>query len=122
MLGPQLEGHLSGAHYLSAEKSLLPELGSFRGQLMFVLGIYRFSLTLQSQPTTGHSSNRFVAMDPQQNLPRLPYYVKFRVLIIGRANAGKTSILQRVCDTTESPEIYRRDKSGNDNLVRSRFH
>ena len=33
--------------------------------------------------------------------------VKFRVLIIGRANAGKTSILQRVCDTTESPEIYR---------------
>jgi len=36
--------------------------------------------------------------------------VKFRVLIIGRANAGKTSILQRVCDTTESPVIYR--KSG----------
>ncbi|KXN80862.1 hypothetical protein AN958_07084 [Leucoagaricus sp. SymC.cos] len=33
--------------------------------------------------------------------------IKFRVLIIGRANAGKTSILQRVCDTTESPEIYR---------------
>ena len=33
--------------------------------------------------------------------------VKFRVLIIGRANAGKTTILQRVCDTTESPEIYR---------------
>ncbi|KIJ94961.1 hypothetical protein K443DRAFT_11740 [Laccaria amethystina LaAM-08-1] len=33
--------------------------------------------------------------------------LKFRVLIIGRANAGKTSILKRVCDTTESPEIYR---------------
>jgi len=33
--------------------------------------------------------------------------IKFRVLIIGRANAGKTSILQRVCDTTESPAIYR---------------
>ena len=33
--------------------------------------------------------------------------IQFRVLIIGRANAGKTSILQRVCDTTESPEIYR---------------
>ncbi|KAF8130886.1 hypothetical protein K438DRAFT_1425062, partial [Mycena galopus ATCC 62051] len=31
----------------------------------------------------------------------------FRVLIAGRANAGKTSILQRVCDTTESPKIYR---------------
>ena len=33
--------------------------------------------------------------------------VKFRVLIVGRANAGKTSILQRVCETRESPKIYR---------------
>jgi hypothetical protein len=33
--------------------------------------------------------------------------LKFRVLVIGRANAGKTSILQRVCETTESPTIYR---------------
>ncbi|KAJ7358504.1 hypothetical protein DFH08DRAFT_1043580, partial [Mycena albidolilacea] len=37
---------------------------------------------------------------------RLPN-VRFRVLIAGRANAGKTSILQRVCDTTESPKTYR---------------
>ncbi|KAF8264565.1 hypothetical protein EI94DRAFT_1805659 [Lactarius quietus] len=33
--------------------------------------------------------------------------VQFRVLIIGRANAGKTTILQRVCETTDSPIIYR---------------
>ncbi|KAH9024674.1 hypothetical protein EDB84DRAFT_1230362, partial [Lactarius hengduanensis] len=33
---------------------------------------------------------------------------KFRVLIVGRANAGKTSILQRVCNTTNSPIVYRR--------------
>ena len=33
--------------------------------------------------------------------------LRFRVLVIGRANAGKTTILQRVCDTTESPKIYR---------------
>ena len=38
--------------------------------------------------------------------------LQFRVLIIGRANAGKTSILQRVCDTTESPTIYRLGKYG----------
>ncbi|KAJ7656144.1 hypothetical protein DFH06DRAFT_943932, partial [Mycena polygramma] len=31
----------------------------------------------------------------------------FRVLIAGRANAGKTTILQRVCETTDSPEIWR---------------
>ena len=29
-----------------------------------------------------------------------------RVLIIGRANAGKTLTLQRVCETTESRGIY----------------
>ncbi|KAG2154026.1 hypothetical protein DEU56DRAFT_907485 [Suillus clintonianus] len=31
---------------------------------------------------------------------------RFRILIIGRANAGKTTILQRVCNTKENPEIY----------------
>ncbi|KAJ7932893.1 hypothetical protein B0H13DRAFT_1592730 [Mycena leptocephala] len=39
----------------------------------------------------------------KRRLPSVP----FRVLVIGRANAGKTSILQRVCETTESPVIYR---------------
>ncbi|PVG04909.1 hypothetical protein CPB86DRAFT_771500 [Serendipita vermifera] len=34
---------------------------------------------------------------------------KFRVLIIGRANAGKTTILQRTCNTTENPVIYGKD-------------
>ena len=45
-------------------------------------------------------------MTTQQDRTQLPD-IKFRVLIIGRANAGKTTILQKVCDTTESPEIYR---------------
>ncbi|KAJ7112343.1 hypothetical protein C8R44DRAFT_798372 [Mycena epipterygia] len=40
---------------------------------------------------------------PPRRLPK----VKFRVLIAGRANAGKTSILQRVCDITNSPDTYR---------------
>src|SRR6266850_685478 len=53
------------------------------------------------------------------DLPRVPSSVMFRVLIIGRANAGKTSILQRVCDTTKSPEVYRHDESGNRERVRS---
>ncbi|KAH9059282.1 hypothetical protein EDB87DRAFT_1622016 [Lactarius vividus] len=46
-------------------------------------------------------------MNTQQPPRRIPE-IKFRVLIIGRANSGKTSILQRVCDTTDSPIIYRR--------------
>ena len=31
---------------------------------------------------------------------------RFRILVIGRANAGKTTILKRICDSTEDPEIY----------------
>jgi GTPase SAR1 family protein len=60
-------------------------------------------------------------MATQQDRPRVPN-VKFRVLIIGRANAGKTSILQRVCDTTESPEVYRLDRWGTRYRVRPRSY
>ncbi|KAF7343566.1 GTP-binding protein [Mycena sanguinolenta] len=35
----------------------------------------------------------------------------FRILIIGRANAGKTTILKTVCNSVEDPEIY--DPDGN---------
>jgi len=58
-------------------------------------------------------------MDAPQVLPEAPN-VQFRVLIIGRANAGKTSILQKVCDTTESPDIYKLDREGIRERVRSR--
>ena len=50
--------------------------------------------------------NPVAPMDAQQPRRQIPKF-QFRVLIIGRANAGKTSILQRVCDTTNSPIIYR---------------
>ncbi|KAI5991673.1 GTP-binding protein [Pisolithus orientalis] len=36
---------------------------------------------------------------------------RFRILIMGRANAGKTTILQRVCNSTAEPEVY--DGKGN---------
>jgi 50S ribosomal subunit-associated GTPase HflX len=42
-----------------------------------------------------------------QNLRRLAG--RFRVLIIGRANAGKTTILQQVCHTTEKPKIFNQE-------------
>jgi septin family protein len=37
--------------------------------------------------------------------------VRFRILIIGRANCGKTTILQKICQTTDDPEIF--DSKGN---------
>jgi GTPase SAR1 family protein len=39
------------------------------------------------------------AADVRKKFPR------FRILVIGRANAGKTTLLQRVCKTTESPIV-----------------
>ena len=36
---------------------------------------------------------------------------RFRILVIGRANAGKTTILKKICDSTQNPEIY--DGMGN---------
>jgi GTP-binding protein EngB required for normal cell division len=66
----------------------------------------------------GQATSELSGNDP--NLPRVPRDIKFRVLIIGRANAGKTTILQKVCETTESPEIYRRDQEGHRQRVRSR--
>ncbi|KAJ8583589.1 hypothetical protein M405DRAFT_866917 [Rhizopogon salebrosus TDB-379] len=36
---------------------------------------------------------------------------RFRILVVGRANAGKTTLLQKVCNTTEKPEIF--DGEGN---------
>ncbi|KAN0129103.1 hypothetical protein V8E53_013099 [Lactarius tabidus] len=52
-------------------------------------------------------------MDAEKT-PRRFADLQFRVLVIGRANAGKTSILQRVCETTESPTIYRGNKEVRD--------
>ncbi|KIK50060.1 hypothetical protein GYMLUDRAFT_253307 [Collybiopsis luxurians FD-317 M1] len=38
-------------------------------------------------------------------------YKYFRILVIGRANAGKTTLLKRVCNTTEEPCIYDEEKN-----------
>jgi GTPase SAR1 family protein len=38
-------------------------------------------------------------------------FMRFRILVVGRANAGKTTLLQKVCNTTEKPEIF--DGEGN---------
>ena len=54
-------------------------------------------------------------MDAKQIRLRVPK-TPFRVLIIGRANAGKTSILQRVCETTDSPIIYRKGEVGREEV------
>ncbi|KAJ8583161.1 GTP-binding protein [Rhizopogon salebrosus TDB-379] len=48
-------------------------------------------------------------MEPTQGIREK--FGRFRILVVGRANAGKTTLLQRICNTTEKPEIF--DRMGN---------
>lgn len=39
------------------------------------------------------------------------HFQRFRILVIGRSNAGKTTLLQRLCGTTDQPRVF--DGEGN---------
>jgi len=45
-------------------------------------------------------------IDPETVRKHFDRIGRFRVLVIGRSNAGKTTLLQRVCNTTELPEVF----------------
>ncbi|KAG6332285.1 hypothetical protein ID866_6802 [Astraeus odoratus] len=50
-------------------------------------------------------------VDLEKAREKIGVIVRFRVLVMGRANAGKTTLLQRVCNTADKPEIF--DVDGN---------
>ncbi|KAL4068813.1 hypothetical protein V8B97DRAFT_2024511 [Scleroderma yunnanense] len=52
------------------------------------------------QPRSSSSANPAVAREHFNRIGR------FRILVIGRSNAGKTTLLQRICNTTELPEVF----------------
>ncbi|KIK12540.1 hypothetical protein PISMIDRAFT_18665 [Pisolithus microcarpus 441] len=67
----------------------------------------------------GTSSGAEYHLDPELARKYMANIEQFRILVMGRANAGKTTILQRVCNTTDNPEIF--DGEGNkieSNIVR----
>ncbi|KAI5990057.1 GTP-binding protein [Pisolithus orientalis] len=45
-------------------------------------------------------------LDPTEAKRQIDRIPRFRILVMGRANAGKTTVLQRVCNTTDQPEIF----------------
>lgn len=73
---------------------------------------YRFKLILHHRTlpptTTTNMSTLQEAFDARLK------YTHFRILVIGRANAGKTTLLKRVCNTDEEPCLYDEE---NNNLV-----
>jgi GTPase SAR1 family protein len=44
-----------------------------------------------------------ITTDPEEAAKLRAKYTHFRILVIGRANAGKTTLLKRVCNTNEDP-------------------
>ena len=44
-----------------------------------------------------------ITTDPEEAAKLRAKYTHFRILVIGRANAGKTTLLKRVCNTKEDP-------------------
>ena len=47
-----------------------------------------------------------IRLDPAEVKEHFDRIGHFRILVLGRSNAGKTTLLQRVCNTTELPEIF----------------
>ncbi|KAI6105206.1 GTP-binding protein [Pisolithus croceorrhizus] len=62
-----------------------------------------------SQATT--SSQPAYHLNSKMANEYMKHIKRFRILVMGRANAGKTTILQRVCNSTDKPEIF--DGEGN---------
>ncbi|KAL4073009.1 hypothetical protein V8B97DRAFT_1956228 [Scleroderma yunnanense] len=51
------------------------------------------------------STENTFRLDPAEVRKHFDRIGRFRILVIGRSNAGKTTLLQRVCNTTELPKI-----------------
>ncbi|KAG1873851.1 hypothetical protein F4604DRAFT_757375 [Suillus subluteus] len=65
--------------------------------------VYTAVIDYKATPAVPDPSYSPSPMDPSKIREKIS---RFRILVIGRANAGKTAILQRVCNTQENPEIY----------------
>lgn len=84
----------------TASADLNAEPGSLTGE-MTGLGT---TIKSTPPPATFH-------MDPEKAKKYLENIEKFRILVIGRGNAGKTTILQRVCNSVDEPDVF--DGEGN---------
>ncbi|KAI6107741.1 hypothetical protein EV401DRAFT_2272386 [Pisolithus croceorrhizus] len=66
---------------------------------------------IEPTPQASTSSESAYRLDSEMANEYMKNIKRFRILVMGRANAGKTTILQRVCNSTDKPEIF--DSEGN---------
>ncbi|KAI6037652.1 hypothetical protein EDC04DRAFT_2106928 [Pisolithus marmoratus] len=66
---------------------------------------------IEATPQATTSSGSVYRLDSKMANEYLKKIKRFRILVMGRANSGKTTILQRVCNSTDKPEIF--DGKGN---------
>ncbi|KAI5997349.1 hypothetical protein EDC04DRAFT_2612577 [Pisolithus marmoratus] len=67
--------------------------------------------TIEARPQAAMSSGPSYCLDSKMANEYLKKIKHFQILVMGRANAGKTTILQRVCNSTDNSEIF--DGKGN---------
>jgi len=77
---------------------MLPQVGS-------ILKEYVHNLSCLVDASQSESTSTASWDDPRSKKIRT-MADRFRILVIGRANAGKTTILQKVCNTEKRPEIF----------------
>jgi hypothetical protein len=78
-----------------------------------------FGLGSQSTPPSRSNSPSTVVappvvtamIGPDEAATLRAKYTRFRILVIGRANAGKTTLLKRVCNTIEEPSTFDKGKN-----------
>ncbi|KIM68385.1 hypothetical protein SCLCIDRAFT_1209209 [Scleroderma citrinum Foug A] len=68
--------------------------------------VRKFLLNLLSRKTSISPRTKERILDPAEVKKQFDRTVHFRILIISRSNAGKTTLIQRVCNTMGLPEIF----------------
>ena len=66
----------------------------------------RTAKRIHLDPDVSSRTEDSIQLDPAEVKKHFDRIGHFRILVIGRSNAGKTTLLQRVCNTTELPDIF----------------
>ena len=64
------------------------------------------AVLIVSDDMVAENFEQTINLDPEEVQEQFDRIGRFRILVVGRSNAGKTTLLRRVCNTTEDPEIY----------------